>query len=101
MSKPQGCTRTTSGSATTTWSQSSHGEGWPFAPERASYSNDVLPDVGERVGLEGYDLHPPAAPCGQRRLNVFQAHSADFAMILGDNNVRPERLELLRVNTVD
>src|SRR5690348_7063799 len=119
MSKPQGCTRITSGSAAKIWFQSSPGEGWPvasnkfsppaistssgiqlppaingsihsimalrgrvraaplcsaicvldqtfalaFAPERAGDFSDVLPDVRERVRLEGYDLHPPSAPC--------------------------------------
>jgi hypothetical protein len=35
-----------------------------FAPQRAGDFSDILPDVGERVRLEGYDLHPPSAPCG-------------------------------------
>ena len=33
-----------------------------FAPERAGDFSDVLPDVGEGVGLKRYDLHPPSTP---------------------------------------
>jgi hypothetical protein len=43
MSKPQGCTRTTSGSEITTSSQSSHGEGWPYTSRSRSAAVVALP----------------------------------------------------------
>ena len=73
----------------------------PFAPERAGDFSDVLPDVGEGVGLERYDLHAPATPRAQRRLDVFEAYGADLAMVLGDDDIGPKRFELLRIDAVD
>src|SRR5207249_401665 len=55
-----------------------------FASERAGDFSDVLPDVGEGVGLERYDLHPPATPRVQRRFDIFEAYGAHLAMVLCD-----------------
>jgi hypothetical protein len=73
----------------------------PFASERAGDLSDVLPDVGERVGLKRYDLQLPSTPRVQRRLDIFEAYGTDLAMILGDDDIRPKRFELLRIDAVD
>src|SRR6185312_8834572 len=57
----------------------------PLAPERAGDFSDVLPDVGEGVGLERYDLHLPSTPRAQRRLDVFEAYGTYVALVLRDD----------------
>ena len=73
----------------------------PLAPERAGDFSDVLPDVGEGVGLKRYDFHAPATPRVQRHLDIFEAYGANLAMVLGDDDIWPERFELLRIDAVD
>ena len=73
----------------------------PFAFECAGDFSDVLPDVGEGVGLERYDLHPPSTPLVQRHLDIFEAYGTDLAMVLGDDDIGPKRFELLRIDAVD
>ena len=73
----------------------------PFAFECAGDFSDVLPDVGEAVWLERYDLHPPSTPLVQRYLDIFEAYGTDLAMVLGDDDIGPKRFELLRIDAVD
>ena len=72
-----------------------------FASECAGDFSDVLPDVAEGVGLERYDLNPTSTPCVQRLLDIFEAYGTNLAMVLGDDDIGPERFKLLRVDAVD
>src|SRR6516225_6398290 len=73
----------------------------PFAFECAGDFSDVLPDVGEAVGLERYDRHLASTPLVQRCLDILEAYSTDLAMVLGDDDIGPKRIELLSIDAVD
>ena len=64
-----------------------------FAFERAGDFSDVLPDVGEGVGLERYDLHPPSSPRIECRLDIFEAYGTDLAKVLGNGDIGPKHFE--------
>ena len=72
-----------------------------FAPEGAGDSSNVLPDVGEAVGLKRYDLHLPSTPRAKRRLDVLEAYGTDVALVLSDDDIRPQRFELLGIDAID
>src|SRR6185437_13423372 len=72
-----------------------------FASKRAGDFSDVLPDVGEAVGLKRNDLHLRSTPRAQRRLDVLEAYGTDVALVLRDDDIGPKRFEPLRIDTVD
>src|SRR4051812_31358525 len=74
MSKPQECTRMTSGSVATTWSQSSHGEVWPATPNKFS----------------------PPAICTSSRHPVATGHQWIDPLDHGGARTRSRRAALLR-----
>src|SRR5438034_7676355 len=62
---------------------------------------DVVPDIAKALRLEGNDLHLWSQETTNRLLDFRERHSTHLTLILGNDQLRLERLQDLRVDAVD
>src|SRR5437867_7633821 len=62
---------------------------------------DVVPDIAKALGLEGNDPYLRSQETTDRLLDLRERHSTHLALILGNDQLRLERLQDVRVDAVD